>query len=415
MPIILSVDELKPGMRLMQAIHRDRQTMLAAGKCLEEWEINSLRRRFPDLTVQVGDPVLDEWVEFQDDSHDHRVGTTVNRQMQRVMKSVRDRLSSKTALDGSDIAGLQKTLSEVINYINENPATAAILARFGDENNQLQEHSGNVFYLSLLIGNAVREYVFRERVRSARGDHLCTRYAMNLTPLALGCLFHDLGMLPIERYYAQKDPLSPEDLEAIRQHPLIGLEMLPKELDAVAKMVVRTHHENYDGTGYPAGITGHDLHIFSRIIRIADAYDAGTNNRVYRKARSAARILWEMSSGENRTCYDPTIVKILMGLVQPFPIGAKIRLDSGQYGVVVRHNRKHPFRPVIILAFDEENRRLKKQDLKPPIDLAAHEEIRLREFVSEDLDFLNRDDCDCDPSELNSEEIQHCLFDLVYP
>ena len=157
MPILLQVDELKPGMRLHQPILRDKQMMLVSGKALESWEIDSLRRRFPDLTVQICDPVLDEWIEFEDDSRDHEVAATVNRRMSQLMTSVRDKLGNKTALEAVDVADLQKTIAGVIEYIHDNPVAAAILVRFGDLNDYLQAHVGNVFYVSLLIGNAIRE------------------------------------------------------------------------------------------------------------------------------------------------------------------------------------------------------------------------------------------------------------------
>ncbi len=385
MPILVHVDELEPGMRLKRAILRDKQVMLSCEKPLEDWQINSLRRRFPGLVVQICDPILDEFVEFQDDSHDHEVSATVNRQMSRLMQKVRDIISTKTALEGPDIAGLQRAVAEVMQYIAENPAAAAVLTRFGDAGEYLQGHVGNVFYISLLVGNTIRDYIFRERQRAIRTEAACIRYSMNLTPLALGCLFHDIGMLPIEHLYAKKDPLTEEERKLIRNHPNRGVEILPKELDAVAKMVVRTHHENMDGTGYPQGIPVESLHVFSRVIRAADALDAGTSRHVYKNAKSAARVLWEMSEGPHKEHYDPPIVKILMALVQPFPIGAKIKLNCGRYGVVVRHNRKHPFHPTIIIAFDELGRKLKRRDLEPPIDLSRTDQVQLVEFEGDDL------------------------------
>ena len=389
MPILVSVDELQPGMRLRNAILRDKQIVLTRDKPLEEWQINSLRRRFPSLVVQIVDPMLDEFVEFQDDSRNHEISATVNRHMGRLMTKVRDILSTKTALEGPDITGLQRAVTEVMQYMMENPSTAAVLSSFGGAGEYLQAHVGNVFYISLLIGNTIRDYVFRERHRATLTEAACIRYSMNLTPLALGCLFHDIGMLPIEYLYQHPKPLTDEERDLIRNHPNVGVKMLPKGVDAVAKMVVRTHHENMDGSGYPEGISGDNLHVFSRVIRAADALDAGTSRLVYKRAKSAARVLWEMSHGPFSDHYDPPITKILMALVQPFPIGAKIKLSCGRYGVVVRHNRKHPFRPTIIIAFDELGHKLKKKDLEPPVDLSKTDEVRLVEFNGDDLTCLN--------------------------
>lgn len=417
MPILLHVDDLKPGMRLFQTVYRDNRSMLTAGQVLEEWQINSLRRRFPDLNVLVGDPVLDDWVEFDDDSHDREVAVSVHRQMGHLMSAVRNRLGNNTALQGADIAGLQRAIAEVLAYMSENPVANAMLIRLGQSKNYLQEHTGNVFYISLLVGNVIREYIYRERARSTHAGRLTIRYGMNLTPLALGCLFHDLGMIPLERLYQKSEPLSQEEMELVRAHPLAGADMLPREFDAVAKLVIRTHHENMDGTGYPAGLGKEQLHVFSRVIRVADALDAATSHQVYRKAKSAARALWEMTAGPYSKYYDPTVAKILIGLIQPFPIGAKIKLDCGRYGVVVRHNRKHPLRPTIIVAFDEEGKKLKRKQLQPPIDLAKHDEVRLVEFAGDDLSFLNEGPDESTWGELGplDAEFDESLFELAYP
>lgn len=388
MPVLLRVDELEAGMRLLQPVRRDDQTMLTAGKVLEEWEILSLRRRFPDLIVQVGDPVLDEWVEFQDDSHDREVAVTVHQKMGTLMNGVRQRLGTQTALEAKDISGLQSAITDVVRFMNENPVAAGLLIKCSDTGDYLSHHVGNVFYISLLVGNAIRDYIYNERQRSASGATLSARYALNLTPLALGCLFHDIGMIPIEHLYDQEGPLSEEDREQVRMHPVAGAEMLPKGFDAVARMTVRTHHENIDGTGYPEGISRDSLHIFSRIIRAADALDAGSSERVYARPKSQARLLWEMSCGPEKERFDPAVVKIMMGLIQPFPIGAKIRLGCGRYAVVVRHNRRAPFRPQVIVAFDEEGRKLKRNQLSPPIDLSKTEDVQLKSFGGEDLGFL---------------------------
>ncbi len=396
MPVILHVDELEPGMRLFQALLRGNQVILPAGRTLEEWEINSLRRRFPDLRVRIGDPILDELGEFEDDGANHEVAATVNRRMSRLMGSVRHKLSSRTALEASDLAGLQQAVASVISYLSEHPVTAAILTRSEEWSGYLQEHAANVFYLSLLIGNAVREYVYRERVRLTAAKSLAVRYGMNLTPLAVGALLHDIGMLRIAHVYEQSEPLGEEDRRKIQEHPLFGESLLPPDADAVIKMVVRTHHEQTDGSGYPLRLPGHKQHIFSRIVRVADAFDAATSDKVYARAKSPARVLWEMLTQGAGKRYDPALVKILMSLVQPFPIGAKIRLSTGQFAVVTRHNRRQPFRPTVLVAFDENGKRLPRRDLRPPIDLARNEDIRLTMFGQEDLSFLNGGEMDFD-------------------
>jgi HD-GYP domain-containing protein (c-di-GMP phosphodiesterase class II) len=415
MPLLVAVNELKPGMRLYHGIHRDQHTLLTAGQVLEEWEISKLCRLCPDLTVQISDPLLDEIVDFQDTSRDEAVASAVTRQMSGLMTRVRRKMAGRTTLKTGDISGLHSEIEQVMQYLRENPVASAILFHSGKPRSYFHEHAANVFYLSLLIGNAIRDYVYRERERTSRARSLSIRYGMNLTPLALGCLFHDLGMLPIEHLLEKAEPLTPQERELILTHPLAGAEALPREFDAVARMVVRTHHENFDGSGYPEGIPGARLHVFSRIIRACDAYDAGTSGKVYRQAKSAARVLWEMAEGPYHGHFDPVITKIMLSLIQPFPIGGKIRLNCGRFGVVVRHNRRQPFRPHIIIAFDEQGCRIRKGDIDPPIDLSKNHEIQLREFAGDSLSFLS--DFDEGFMEIADADGQmtETLFDFVYP
>ncbi len=412
MPITLTVDELEPGMRLAQAIYHNSQLVLAAGKTIEDWEIDSLRRRFPQVTVRVGDPLLDEWVEFQDDSRDQEVAATVNRRMARMMQTVRAKLGAQTALEGPDLIALQAAVHEVMVYIQQNPVASAMLMHLADGNDYLQEHAANVFYLGLLIGSTIREYVYRERKKATWARDLAVRFGMNLNPLAMGCLLHDLGMYALEPLLSKPGPLNDSEREQVSRHPLMGAEMVPKQMDAVCKMVIRTHHENCCGTGYPSAIPSDGLHVFSRVIRVADAYDAGTSRRCYRQAKSAVRVLWEMSAGPQKDLYDPVVVKILIGLIQPFPIGAKVRINDGRYAVVVRHNRKSSFRPAIIIAFDEDGRKLKKAYLREPIDLSQNETIRLISYAGEDLSYLSELPIAVSQSKAEGAE---ALFDLVYP
>jgi HD-GYP domain-containing protein (c-di-GMP phosphodiesterase class II) len=404
-------------MRLAQAIFRDGQCLLTSGKPLEPWEIDSLRRHQPDAVIRVGDPLLDDWVEFEDDSHDQEVAFTVTRQIGRIMGTVRNKLGNQTALKGPDIADLQKAVAAAIQYIQENPVNAAMLARFADWTGYFQEHSANVFYLSLLMGNAIRQYVYRERERTSKAKHLSARFGMNLNPLALGCLFHDMGMIPLENIVSKKEPLTDEEKEMIRQHPEAGVDMLPRDFNAVAKMIVRTHHENCAGTGYPQAVPSDSLHIFSRVVRVADAFDAGTSHRVYQEAKSAVRVLWEMSSGPYRNHYDPVIVRILMGLIQPYPIGAKVRLNNGQHAVVVRHNRRCPFHPTVIIAYDEQGNKLKKSQLKKPINLAKNDLYPIG-FGAEDLSYLYEspeDEVWGAKKNEPEEPLPGCVYSLCYP
>src|SRR3989441_694173 len=129
-------------------------------------------------------------------------------------------------------------------------------------------------------------------------------------------ILHDIGKVGVSGKIIRKpSALGPEEMAAMRLHPVIGAEIMqPVQLLADAAEIVRHHHEHYDGSGYPDGLRGDDIPIGSRIVLAADAFNAITTDRPYRKARSkneALRILKDHSAKQ----FDPEVVAALESIV----------------------------------------------------------------------------------------------------
>lgn len=413
MPILLHCDELEPGMRLAEPIVHHGRTMLTGGKTITHADVDILRRKYPDLCVRISDPILDNIVEFEDDSHDRNVASTAQRKIVAAMSDVNERFSSRASLPAVNVRALQDTVSDVMNYLQDNPVSAALLSRTLADENYLTEHAGNVFYLSMILGCAVRDYVNTERQRQTACRWVDLKVTMDLLPLGLGAMLCDLGMVPLQHLYTSKAPLTDEDRQSIREHPEAGADMLPTEMSATTRVIVRTHHENMDGTGYPSGQKGDQIHIFSRIVRIADAYDAATALHVYKEAKSPARALWEMSIGPYRRTYDPVLMKVFTRLIQPFPVGAKLRLRDGRFAVVVRYNRQNPFLPTVIVALDPNGDRLPNSRLEGPLCLAERADLRIQAFADEQLSYLFST-APSDDDAVNRGDFS-TLFEAVFP
>ncbi|HEX8914752.1 MAG TPA: HD domain-containing phosphohydrolase, partial [Humisphaera sp.] len=310
MPLIVPCQDLTAGMRLAEAFVWKGRTMIPGGKVLTPDDLDVLRRRYPQVVLKVGDPLLDSLVEFEDDSRDREVACTARAKIVATVTEVHQRLSAQSAHGGIDHAKARSVVADVMEFLAANPVSAALLDRNLDAASPLAEHAGTAFYLSMVLGAAVRDYVCRERQRQTQARHLSGDIAMNLLPLGLGAMFMDLGMQPISHVFADGYELTDDDRRAIRDHPRAGADLLPDNLPTGVKMVVRTHHENFDGTGYPGGTAGPALHVFTRIVRIADAFAAATGRRAFRGAKSPARAIWEMSAGPVRRFYDPVLVKV---------------------------------------------------------------------------------------------------------
>ncbi|MCH8913847.1 MAG: hypothetical protein IIA33_09810, partial [Planctomycetes bacterium] len=387
MPICLNVDELRPGMQLYQAVCNDYIVLLPPGKILDQRDVDTLRRKYPDMNIKIADPLLDDVAEFQDDSADRDTAMRTQATMHKALGNVRKKLSGRAEIRSADVLSLKQATAEVMQYLKDNPVTAILLEKTHDSDTYLQEHSSNVFYVSMVVGNSIKQYILDERQRLSKSTRLERTYALNLTPLAMGCLLQDIGMLSLKDIYNAVGELTAEQRRRLQQHPLIGEKMLPQTLSSVARMVVRTHHENFNGTGYPNQISGEKLHVFSRIIRIADAFDAATSPRIYKRAKSVVRVLWEMVDGPTRAHFDPVITKVLSHMLHPFPVGAKLKLSNGMTAVVVRQNRKASFYPSVIIAFDDTGQRFPKEQLKPPINLQEHGDLKIVAYNG-DLSYL---------------------------
>jgi putative nucleotidyltransferase with HDIG domain len=135
--------------------------------------------------------------------------------------------------------------------------------------------------------------------------------------LEYGALLHDLGKVGRQYQYILQKPgrLSLEEQATMRAHPHEGAEIVAKvrALRGAAE-IVRNHHERPDGLGYPAGLRGDDIPLGSRIVMVADAYDAMTSDRPYRRAMEPARAVAELARHKG-TQFDPRVVEALDRLV----------------------------------------------------------------------------------------------------
>lgn len=413
MPILLPIEELTPGMRLAGPFcYRDR-VMLPAGRHLSASDIRRLHQKYPQAQLQIAHPFLDEIVKFEDDGFERQVAREAQTAVAQSIVNVEARLSIRAAMTAADIQTMQQTARAVMHFLSQNPVSAALLCRTMQTGSYLADHTAAVFFLAMTLGAAVQGYVAKERMRQTHARDLRPSVAFNLMPLGLGAMFMDVGLLGFSDLFEQTtEQLRDEQREQIREHPTRGADMLPPQVPPATRMIVRTHHENMDGSGYPAQLAGHRLHVFTRIVRICDSFDAATAQRLFREAKTPSRVIWEITVGPYARFYDQTLAQVFAGLMQPFPIGARLRLEDGRYAVVQKYNRANPFRPTVAIAFDERRRALSGKKIQPSVDLNKQEKIRIASYGEEDLSYIY--DMDAAPAKIDAECFS-TLFDAAYP
>ena len=157
------------------------------------------------------------------------------------------------------------------------------------------EHSTRVAYYSLILG---RELDLNE---------------LKLYELEMSGLFHDLGKIGTPDSILNKPTrLNEEEFEIMKQHPVRSAEILGgfKDFQEVAK-IVKHHHERFDGRGYPNNLKGEKIPLFSRILLIADTFDAMTSSRAYRKGLSYSTAFAELEEFSGSQ-FDPGLVSLFI-------------------------------------------------------------------------------------------------------
>lgn len=197
-------------------------------------------------------------------------------------------------------------------------------------------HCINVAILSLALGSTLtRDYRF-------------------LSSLGVGALLHDIGKMSVDINILNKTtPLTSQEWAEIREHPVRGAEVttLTNGIDRASIVCVLEHHMRYDLAGYPSRSPERTQHIASRIVAVADAYDAMTSQRPYSAPRmqDEAMAIVVQNAG---SALDPTLVRLFVDILGFFPPRSIVLLSTGETAIVVSPNPAHPDRPVVRVIAD---------------------------------------------------------------
>lgn len=188
-----------------------------------------------------------------------------------------------------------------------------------------------------------------------------------LTRLAIGASLHDIGkeVIPLEVLH-KAGRLTAEEFDLIKGHPRLGWTLVRRAADLwhTSTIAVLQHHERLDGTGYPDGLQGDEIYGFSRIVAVADTYDAMRADRVYRDPLPAAEVL-AILTREAGTRLDAAAVAALVARVNFCPDGEVVRLSDGALAEVILQNPHDVLHPVVRLVPSSEGQ------LSQDIDLAG--------------------------------------------
>jgi HD-GYP domain-containing protein (c-di-GMP phosphodiesterase class II) len=188
----------------------------------------------------------------------------------------------------------------------------------------------------------------------AFGRHLGLHMA-DIRTLAVGMLLLDAGKFKVPAEILNKPgTLTKEEFSEVKKHVEYGVDMLQEVggFDETIINMVRTHHERFNGCGYPGGLEGEQIPIFGRIAAIIDSYSSMSRKTPYRNSIAPHRILQELYKWRGKY-YQAELVEQFLQCVGVYPTGSLVEMTTGEVGLVVAQNMRERLEPTICMLLDE--------------------------------------------------------------
>ncbi len=325
--VFLSIDLVKPGMCTAEVVfNKYGSVMLWDNVILDENTIQRLK----NMGIQ------SIWA-YREQSQAEDNGFMLSPSQRFMVDYERDVNSTKQIFQ--DISSGKRlnveAANEIVNTItiksddNQNMIESVMQVRSIDE--YTYYHSLNVSMLCLLIGRWLR---LDER---------------SVRDLAQAGLLHDIGKTQIPLSILNKPgKLTDSEFAEMKRHSEYGYSLLSGigEIPAEVSIAILTHHEKEDGSGYPMGFTGDQLNLYSKIITVADIFDAMTANRTYKRKDTPLKVFELMQHGSFGVL-DPVVLRVFLDNISNYYIGAKVKLNTGETGKIVFMNKIDLSRPVV--------------------------------------------------------------------
>ena len=348
--LIVPMEQVQVGMKLAVSVsHPDQpeHDLLKAGFELTADVIGRLR----SLGIE------NVYVDYPDlgDLDKHMAGF-LSRERQVIYNQIRDAVSA-----------VQKQAKPSVPYIDYYASTRELILTLlsqGEHAIYLDQMSGKlgghavahataVAHLSLMLGLRLETYLVQQRHR------LSTAHAREVTNLGVAGMLHDIGVAllpaPLRKYSRVNVPEDKALWAEWQTHAQRGYDLIKGGVEATAANAVLHHHQHFDGTGFPImpvkpgddgpRNVGERIHIFPRILAVADLYDRLTVGETGHR-RPNIEILHLMRT-QYASTLDPMIMKVVPAVIPPFPPGMTVGLSDGTDAVVVGIQSHRPYQPLV--------------------------------------------------------------------
>jgi HD-GYP domain-containing protein (c-di-GMP phosphodiesterase class II)/CheY-like chemotaxis protein len=308
------MNDAKPGMRLAYNIYdAEGHTLICKGSVLSEFYVKKLNE-YGFSGIYISDALSD----------DIKIEPIITSDL---------RTEGLNRVKNSDVDGCKGVAKKIVEQILTKGVLSLDLKDLRSFDGYTYAHSVNVAVLSCIIGFGLK----------LNDDEL--------EQLVMAGLLHDLGKLQIPSEILNKPSrLTKPEYEIMKTHARLSYEMIRERWDITSyvKTAVLYHHENVDGSGYPEGIDGDSMTIYTKILHVADVYDALVSRRPYKNSYSPYEAC-EYLMGAGGLMFEPKVVESLMLYVPLYPKGTQVKLSDGREGIIVDNSGTRNLRPLLRL------------------------------------------------------------------
>lgn len=353
------INKIMPGSTIARDVYSEDGILLVSkGVAFRDYFVT----RFKDAGVR--EIFIEESGEMSRDTVDTirrklKIKDVINEKTRmQAQTQVKKTMFSFKAVGHFDISKIAGLVDEIIQQLLDKKDIVFALSQMRSIDDYTYRHSVNVSVLSLIIG--IDMELDKDSLRN----------------LGLGAILHDIGKVVVPEDILKKpSKLTSEEYEEIKKHTEYGYEILRQtNVNEEAAQIALYHHEKYDGTGYVKGLKSSSIPLFSRIVTIADVYDAMSNDRVYQKRLPHDRIFREITHLGDKQ-FDSDIMERFAKHLSIYPTGTGVILNSEHRGIVLKQNKLYPESPVVRI-FKEHRKDIR--DLYVDIDLSTTKELYIK-------------------------------------
>jgi len=259
----------------------------------------------------------------------------------RAISVVEDSMTRAAHDQEIDITKARRVVHSLIDHISEDECSLIELTNIRDFDEYTYAHCANVCVYSLTIG--LKLGLDRQR----------------LSDLGFAALFHDIGKIKLPEDLIRKpDVFDENDWLQMQRHPILGAKTILRNLQfsvqsARAAVVAFEHHINKDFTGYPNMVTRRPMNLFSKIVSIADTFDALSSGRVYiKKSIPPDEVLRKMMY-QMDVKFDDFLMKLFINIVGIYPPGTMVLISGDKLAVISKTNPDNFSRPIVKIIGDK--------------------------------------------------------------